>query len=81
MLVFWIVLVRVLAAFCAAESTDPKKPEAGLEGVGMPFSGVGVSGAEWMVDNLLGTRLAEPDLPRLWLSAGSSAGPVLCCGD
>jgi hypothetical protein len=60
-----MVLVKVFAAFCAADSTDPKKPDDGFNGVGVPSSRVGVSGAEAIVDNLLGTRLADPDLARL----------------
>lgn len=62
MLVFWIELVK---AFCAAENTDPKKPGDECKGVGVSLSRVGVNGDEAIVANLLGTRLADPDLPRL----------------
>jgi len=58
--VFAILLVRVLAAFCAAEKTDEKKPLD--EGVVVPFSGVGVNGADIMLDNLLGPKVPDPDL-------------------
>jgi hypothetical protein len=51
-----------LAAFCAAEKTEEKKPLG--EGVAVPFSGVGVNGADIMLDNLLGPRVADPDLTR-----------------
>ncbi len=60
--VFAILLVSVLAAFCAAEKTEEKKPLG--EGVAVPFSGVGVNGADIMLDNLLGPRVADPDLTR-----------------
>lgn len=51
-----MLLLRVLAAFWAADSIDEKKPEG--EGPGVPFgplSGVGVSGGKVTFDNLLGT--------------------------
>lgn len=77
-----MVLVRVFAAFCAADSTDPKKPEEGFrsDGVGTPFSRVGVSGADDIVDNLLGTRLADPDLGRFCVNTAASAEALLLRG-
>lgn len=50
---FVILLLKVFAAFCAAENTLEKKP-VWLFGVVDPFSGVGVNGADVMFDNLLG---------------------------
>lgn len=64
--VFWIVLVSEVAAFCAAEKTDEKKPlpPDGVPGLlAVPFSGVGVKGARVMLDSLLGPILPDPDLP------------------
>jgi hypothetical protein len=55
-----MLLLKVFAAFCAAEKTLEKKPPWGL-GVIEPFSGVGVSGAEVMFDNLLGPNADEVD--------------------
>jgi hypothetical protein len=53
---------NVFAAFCAAESTDEKNPpEPGLDAA---FSGVGVNGAEVILDNLLGPNALVPDLTR-----------------
>jgi hypothetical protein len=54
-----MLLLKVLAAFCAAEKTVEKKPPD--PGVVEPFSGVGVKGAEVMFDNLLGPSVADPD--------------------
>jgi hypothetical protein len=45
-------LLKVFAAFCAAEKTLEKKPLC-VFGVVDPFSGVGVNGAEVIFDNLL----------------------------
>lgn len=44
--------------------TDPKNPDAWLVGVAATLS-IGVSGADKIVDNLLGTMLAESARPRL----------------
>jgi hypothetical protein len=53
-----MLLVRVFAAFCAAEKTDEKKPVCCVfPGVTDPFSGVGVRGADVIFDNLLGPIL------------------------
>jgi len=60
----FMVLVRVFAAFCAAENTVEKKPVPGVEGPA--FSGIGVRGAAVMLESLLGPMLAvEPALDRL----------------
>lgn len=69
MLVFWIVLLRDVAAFCAAEKTDEKKPPPGAGVPGLlagPVSGMGVKGAFVMFESLLGPILPDPDLPLLW---------------
>ena len=55
-----MVLLNVVAAFCAAVSTDEKKPVA--LGVGSPLSSVGVRGAVVMLESLLGAITADPDL-------------------
>lgn len=81
MLVLDIVLLRFWAAFWAAERTELKNPPEGwFAGVGAALS-IGVSGAVEMLDNLLGTILAEPDLPRLCDSMLPSAEPELLRGD
>jgi hypothetical protein len=54
-----MLLLNVFAAFCAAEKTVEKKPPE--PGVVEPFSGVGVKGADVILDNLLGPRVADPD--------------------
>lgn len=54
-----MLLLKVFAAFCAAENTVEKKPPD--PGVIEPFSGVGVKGADVILDNLLGPRVADPD--------------------
>jgi hypothetical protein len=54
-----MLLLRVFAAFCAAEKTVEKKPPD--PGVVEPFSGVGVRGADVIFDNLLGPKVADPD--------------------
>lgn len=54
-----MLLLSVLAAFCAAEKTEEKNPP--VPGVVEPFSGVGVKGADVMFDNLLGPRVPDPD--------------------
>jgi hypothetical protein len=57
-----MLVLNVLAAFCAAENTDEKNPPCGfVPGLVAGFSGVGVKGAEVMLDNLLGPRVADPD--------------------
>ena len=60
---FVIVLLNVLAAFCAAEKTDEKKPVCGGDTAVPPgvfaSSGWGVSGAEMMFESLLGAFEAE----------------------
>jgi hypothetical protein len=62
--VFVIVLLKVLAAFCAADKTLEKKPAPGVGGTS--FSGVGVKGADMKLESLLGPMLvAEPDLALL----------------
>lgn len=53
-----MLLLKVLAAFCAAEKTEEKKP---LPGVVEPFSGVGVNGADIMLESLLGPKVPDPD--------------------
>lgn len=59
-----IVLLKVLAAFCAADNTLEKNPEPGVGGTA--FSGVGVRGADTIWESLLGPMLvAEPDLALL----------------
>lgn len=63
-LVFVIVLLKVLAAFCAAENMLEKNPAPGVGGAA--FSGVGVRGADMILESLLGPMLvAEPDLALL----------------
>jgi hypothetical protein len=57
-----MLVLRVFAAFWAAEKTDEKNPPA--LGVVEPFSGVGVNGADVIFDNLLGPSAAELDLTR-----------------
>lgn len=53
-----MLLVKVFAAFCAAEKTDEKKPVCCVfPGVTDPFSGVGVRGADVIFDSLLGPIL------------------------
>jgi hypothetical protein len=54
-----MLLLKVFAAFCAAEKTEEKNPPE--PGVVEPFSGVGVKGADVILDNLLGPRVADPD--------------------
>jgi hypothetical protein len=62
-----MLLLSVLAAFCAAESTDEKKPPGGLvPGLDAGFSRVGVKGTDVMLDSLLGPRVLVPDLTRRW---------------
>lgn len=63
-LVLDMVWLMFWAAFWAAEKTDVKNPDGWFVGVGATLS-IGVSGAVDMLDSLLGTMLAEPDLPRL----------------
>lgn len=65
-----MLLVRVFAAFCAAEKTDEKKPVCcEFPGVTDPFSGVGVRGADVIFDSLLGPILLplanDPERMRL----------------
>lgn len=55
-----MLLLNVFAAFCAAENTDEKNPPP--PGVVDPFSGVGVNGADMILDNLLGPKVPDPDL-------------------
>jgi hypothetical protein len=62
--VFAILLLKVFAAFCAAEKTDEKKPPCWLEPGLVEFSGVGVRGAEVMFESLLGPRVPEFVLTR-----------------
>lgn len=57
--VFVILLLKVFAAFCAAEKTDEKNPLC--PGVIALFSGVGVNGAAVILESLLGPKVAEPD--------------------
>lgn len=57
-----MLLLSVFAAFCAADRTLEKKPPWLLLGVAEPFSGVGVRGADVIFDNLLGPKVADPDL-------------------
>lgn len=63
-------LLRVLAAFCAAEKTLEKKPDCVSCKLppNDPFSGIGVSGAVVLCDNLLGPiLLVAPDPDRILL--------------
>lgn len=57
--------VSVVAAFCAAEKTDEKKPPPALEF--STASGVGVVGSVVLCESLLGTTVVlDPDFVRLW---------------
>lgn len=56
-----MLLLRVFAAFCAAEKTLEKKPPVFGFGVVEPFSRVGVRGADVMFDSLLGPNVAVPE--------------------
>jgi hypothetical protein len=57
-----MLLLKVFAAFCAAEKTLEKKPLWGFGfGVVDPFSGVGVNGADVIFDNLLGPNGPNAD--------------------
>ena len=61
---FAMVVLRVLAAFWAAEKTEEKKPLGDWGGPAVPpgvftSSSVGVSGADMELDNLLGGFVAE----------------------
>jgi hypothetical protein len=58
-----MLVVREFAAFCAAENTVLKKP-VGLDGVTDLFSGVGVRGADVMLESLLGPKAVDVDLTR-----------------
>lgn len=62
-----VILLKVVAAFWAAEKTEEKKPVCwdGF-GLGLGCSGVGVNGADCMFESLLGPRLADPDLALRW---------------
>jgi len=68
-----IVLLNVFAVFWTAENMEEKKFAVGLLG----FSGVGVRGAEVMLDSLLGPMLAEP---ALLLPRGELMFPISACG-
>jgi hypothetical protein len=62
--VFAMVVLRVLAAFWAAEKTEEKKPLGDWGGPAVPpgvltSSSVGVNGADIEFDNLLGGFVAE----------------------
>ena len=59
--VFVMLLLRVFAAFCAAEKTLEKKPLPLGFGVVEPCSKVGVKGADVMFESLLGPKVAVPD--------------------
>lgn len=59
MLVFWILVLNVFAAFWAADIIDEKNPDVALGGRGT-FSDVGVSGAGVMLESLLGPIFPEP---------------------
>jgi hypothetical protein len=55
-------MLKELAAFCAADSIDEKKPDAGCAlGVASPLSRVGVNGAETIFESLLGPMVTELD--------------------
>lgn len=58
-------MLRVLAALCAAEKTEEKKPPELVDVFVVEFSGVGVSGAEVLVESLLGPNEIEFVLARL----------------
>lgn len=63
---FWIFVLKLLAAFWAAENIDEKKPDAfgGPLAVDSRPSTGGERGADVMCDSLLGPWLTEPDLDR-----------------
>lgn len=75
LLLFAMVLVQVLAAFCATfwatDIIDEKKLPVGRGD--WAFSGVGVRGAAVMFESLLGPALPEPDLPRRCASVGTGS--------
>jgi len=56
-----MLVVKVLAAVCAADNTDEKNPVEGVV-TSTPFSGVGVRGGRLMLDSLLGPALPERSL-------------------
>lgn len=63
-----MLLPRVLAAFCAADNTEEKKPVEAVDGAELPeglgeeaCSAVGVSGAVVVLDSLLGPMRPGPD--------------------
>ena len=67
----FILFVNVFAAFCAAENTDEKKPVCCcvFPGVIDPFSGVGVRGADVILESLLGPIFplaSDPERMRRW---------------
>jgi hypothetical protein len=58
-----MLLVRLFAAVCAADSIDEKKPVlVDALGVGSSVSMVGERGAVVTLESLLGPRLIDPDL-------------------
>ena len=73
-----MLLLRVLAAFWAADIMDEKNPDAALKPgvVGLP-SNVGVLGAGMILDNLLGPREPEPALARLCITDVLCGEPVV----
>jgi hypothetical protein len=67
-----MVVVNVLAAFCAADNTDEKNPVEGVV-TNTPFSGVGVRGGTETLESLLG-----PALPERSLRCPGTAEPDAC---
>ena len=83
-----MISLKLVAAFCAAEKTDEKKPPAPpgeLEALTarppgvLTSSTVGVSGGAIALDNLLGARVVESDCTLRWAGlpeAGAAVFPL-----
>lgn len=80
--VFWIFVLRLLAALWAADIMDEKKPLL-LALPSMPSTG-GVSGLVRMLESLLGPMEAEAEVLLLWVfrtrEAGGSSAAVALLG-
>lgn len=70
-----MLLPRVVAAVCAADNTEEKKPEEGDDEPALPDgpevegrSSVGVGGARTELDSLLGPAAAEPARSLRWVA-------------